>query len=148
MGNTIPYWGNGGSWSHDLNHDDSNGVTNMNFVIKDTRVISKKNSRIMTMVGSRPISLPSKSFNDFFRNAGYQVWNQWDRHVITKPFALRCEFIMKGKTDTDVDNMFTSILDLFQSLGIIQNDKLCVEGSMTKKLGGSNYLTNIKLEEL
>ena len=120
----------------------------MKFTISGARVISKKNSRIMARMGNRFMSLPSAAFQTFFRLAGLQVRTQWDHHVITKPFALRCEFVMKGKNDTDVDNMFTSILDLLQSLGIVQNDKLCVEGSMIKKHDGSDYLTTIILEEL
>lgn len=120
----------------------------MKFVIDGVRVISKKNSRIMAKMGNRFMSFPSAAYSSFFRLAGLQINTQWDHHVITKPFALRCEFVMKGKTDTDVDNMFTSVLDLLQNLGVVQNDRLCVEGSMSKKHDGKDYLTTIILEEL
>ena len=120
----------------------------MKFVIDGVRVISKKNSRIMSFRGGRYTNIPSGAYIEFVRDAGYQINTQWDHEVVRKPFALRCEFVMKGKADTDVDNMFTSVLDMLQTLGMISNDKLCVEGSMTKKSGGEKYLTTIILEEL
>lgn len=119
----------------------------MKFVIDGVRVISKKNSRIMSFRGGRYTNIPSGAYTEFVRDAGYQIMQQWDREVVRKPFALRCEFVMKGKTDTDVDNMFTSVLDLLQTLSVVVNDKLCIEGTMTKKFNGEKYLTTILLEE-
>ncbi len=84
------------------------------------RPISKKNSKQLIPVRGRTIMIPSKAYNQFRKDALVQVLG---KKPVLSPYAVRYEFQMKGRLDTDIDNMIAGINDILQEAGIIDDDK-------------------------
>ena len=106
------------------------------------RPISKKNNRR----NFRNISLPPKAYGPFEKSAVQQI--NWTDKPIAGPLKVDYIFHMKGRLDTDVDNMMAGINDILQTAGVIENDKNIIEGRFTKIAGCNDWLTEIQIQEV
>lgn len=102
------------------------------------RAISKKNSKQIIRAGTRMLLIPSKQYKTFEKDALQQLVDQGltdlvgkDEYMPVKMFTtpIKVDYIfhMKGKMDSDGDNMEAGINDILQKSGIIQNDSLIRE---------------------
>ncbi len=107
------------------------------------RPISKKNTRIPLKNG---MNIPSKAFRNFEKQALYQLLGIKDH------YDGRCKvnyiFQMKGKLDSDCDNMIGGINDILQKAGIIADDKNITEGLFRKIAGNQNWKTVIEITDI
>lgn len=92
------------------------------------RPASKKNSRQNFINHGRMISLPSKAYASFEKDALTQLLYvkrpQWE-----VPVQVLYVFYQKGKLSQDVDNAMASINDIVQKAGIIVDDKQIRKGA-------------------
>jgi len=79
----------------------------MKITIKGLRTISKKNNR----VNFSRVSLPSKAFRRFEKEALEQIGTF---EPLKGKLSIKICFDMKGKLDTDIDNMVSSIFDILE----------------------------------
>lgn len=103
------------------------------------RVISKKNNH----AGGGRFFITSKAYKEFETATLWQLKKV--REVYSEEVSIRLSFQMKGRLDTDLDNMVTSIIDVLQKAGIIVNDKKIVEINAEKTHGHSDFLTIINI---
>jgi len=104
------------------------------------RPASKKNSRR----NFGHISLPSKAYERFHEDALWQLKKVKER--FTGPVEVKYDFYQKGKLSQDVDNAITSINDVLQDAGIIDNDTHITEGYFRKQ-SASNWWTIITIKK-
>lgn len=107
------------------------------------RPISKKNSKQLIPVRGRTIMIPSTAYNKFRKEALKQIVV---RTRIASPYVLSYRFEMKGKLDTDIDNMIAGINDILQETGIIDDDKNIVQITAHKTSGFADWRTIIEVE--
>lgn len=106
------------------------------------RVISKKNSRSFVHAGKSFFTAPSAAFRRFERDALKQLAGTptYKGHV-----DVTYTFYQKGKLDFDIDNAITSINDVLQKAGIIDNDKNIVSITASKEGGYKDWRTDIEI---
>lgn len=122
----------------------------------DCRVISKKNSkRVMRSKTTRKsVVLPSVAYQRFRDEAVMLLRSQINRagagHALPFTGQVRVDthFHIKGKYNVDADNLHTSILDVLQDAGVIENDSLVVEGGYTKSGNAQDWYTLIHVTAL
>ena len=107
------------------------------------RPISKKRSYRRSRNGGFYLSDTYKNWQE---QALWQLKNYKERH--TGPIKIYYQFEMKGKLDTDLDNMVVSIDDLLEDAGIIDNDKNIVASETAKYHGFKKWRTILRIEEL
>ena len=114
------------------------------------RVISKKNSKRLIMRGGRKFFVPSEAFERFKQDANASFYQQCNGKLpkIKGPVRIDCIFYIKGAYKVDVDNLYTSILDVLQNCGIIEDDNFVLEGYLKKIPGYTDWHTDIVIEEL
>lgn len=88
-------------------------------------IIPKKNSRRLFRVGKgkRLMSLPSKEYRAWSRDAGLAVNRWW---AGASPFAGDIEvtaLIYRTRAGADLDNLLASVGDLLQQCKVIVNDR-------------------------
>lgn len=107
------------------------------------RPASKKNNRR----NFKNISLPSKAYERFEREALPQLWGK-----ILKPIAVPVfvsyVFHQKGNYKQDLDNAISSVCDVLQEAGILQDDTLIEMISAQKIMGAKEWSTEIHIEEI
>lgn len=86
--------------------------------------------------------LPSKAYEDFKNDTLRQIIAT---EKIVPPYAISFLFQMKGKLDTDIDNMVTSFMDVLQEKGILKDDKLVMEIHASKVGGRPDWITKIEI---
>lgn len=106
------------------------------------RVISKKNSRR----NFGHVSLPSKAFEAFKEDALRQIGKQVKGSTITTPVRVTILAKLKGRLDSDVDNMASSLFDILQDAEVIQNDSLVKSLYVEKQGGFKDFSTFIQIE--
>ena len=84
------------------------------------RVISKKRGRR----NFGHVSLPSKAFENFHSLVSEYLLPH-PLHI-TKAFKMTVYYYLKGKYRSDIDACVTSVLDILQDYGVVENDDLCV----------------------
>lgn len=105
------------------------------------RPISKKNNRRNFF----HTSLPSKAYERFKEDALWQL--KKTHHVFYQDYyKINYKFFMKGKLNTDFDNMIGGINDILQDAGIIVNDGLVEKGSYEKIRGCIGWWTELEIE--
>lgn len=113
----------------------------MRITISGLRPISKKNNR----VNFGRVSLPSKAFVKFEKEALKQIH-------ITKPLKGNLDidfvFYMKGKLDTDIDNMVSSMFDVLEKAGCYENDKQIVSLTASKIAGNKDWRIEVDISSL
>lgn len=105
------------------------------------RPISKKNNRR----NFGHTSLPSVAFEKFHHSAMAQLCYK-GYPKFTNPVSIDYVFYMKGKLDTDIDNLQAGINDCLQDAGILEDDKLIVQCHAIKIAGKKDWLTEISIE--
>jgi len=110
------------------------------------RPISKKNSKRIITVRGRPILISSKAYLLFEKSALWQLKAYKERHQ--GPVEVHYVFEMKGKMDTDFDNLISGLNDVLEKAGIIDNDKNIQFGSFAKYHGFKDWRTLIKIEDI
>lgn len=107
-------------------------------------VPAKKNSRINTRSGR---SFPSRRYTEWHEQASLEILAQGIQQFAR--VRITVEFQFRTNRRTDLDNKLSSILDLFQDLGILEDDRwqIVPEVVMTASLGKED-ITLITLEEL
>lgn len=117
-------------------------------IILKGRPATKKNSKQVfrnPRTGKICIS-SSKAFTRFETDALYQIMEQKCRKNIN-PCHVEITFYIKGKYRVDVDNLITSIFDILQASGVIENDNQ-IDSVTAKKINGNEeWLTKIVIEE-
>lgn len=82
----------------------------------------------------------SKAFNRFRIDALKQIVRGAD---IKPPYHLQYRFEMKGKLDTDLDNMIAGINDILQEAEVLIDDKLILSLSAIKVPACKDWKTEI-----
>jgi Holliday junction resolvase RusA-like endonuclease len=114
------------------------------------RPIAKKNSkRVWRGPGGRPILVPSKAYKRFEGDAVVQLIEQQQqiKNSFDCPCHLELEFHIKGKYKVDIDNLISSICDILELTGVVENDNLITSVSAKKTQGAKDWLTEIVLFE-
>ena len=117
----------------------------MKITIKELRTISKKNARIPIRHGGRSMNIPSKAFRRFEKEALEQIGTH---KPLKGNLDIDIVFYMKGKLDTDIDNMVSSIFDVLEKAGCYENDKQITSLTATKIAGQKDWLTEIDIVSL
>ena len=105
------------------------------------RPIVKKNNRTNT---GRGFTVPSKRYRQWESDALWQLTQYGQRW--TGKIAVTLTFQMKGRLDADLDNLVTSVLDVLQESGAIDDDKNVVSLHATKHSGFEEWVTIIEVE--
>lgn len=118
----------------------------------DGRVISKKNSKQWVVRGGRRFLIPSQSFDKFRISAITQLMQHFKFRAprISSKVYVAVHFYLKGNVDIDIDNAFTSILDILQdkSFPIITNDKNVMSAHQEKTLNEAYFHTRIVVKTM
>lgn len=96
--------------------------------------------------GGKLYHLPSKAYERFHTDAIEQLLGVSE--LIPSPYKIDYLFEMKGKLDSDVDNMMASINDCLQDAGIIDNDKNVLKGSYAKTRGHPEFTCYVDIESV
>lgn len=113
------------------------------------RVISKKNNWHPIRRGNRTMIITSPRWKVFEKDAVSQLKEQQGtKKTIKSEVYIDYTFLMKGKGNSDTSNMITSIDDLLEKAGIIENDRLVTSGSFQRIIGQPEYITEIVIREL
>jgi Holliday junction resolvase RusA-like endonuclease len=107
------------------------------------RVISKKNNN--KFWNGRVVK--TKAWQRFEETALWQLKSQ-KRKTLTGPVYVDYCFLMKGKGASDGDNMQTSINDLLEKSGIIENDKQIRAWSGRIFGGQDEYTTEVEISKI
>lgn len=107
------------------------------------RPISKKNSRR----NFGKVSLPSIGYVKFEKLALAQL-EAMQIEPLLGPVRVKYRFCMKGRLDSDVDNMIAGINDILQKAGIIENDSLILEGSFIKQPLCPDWQTILEIKQI
>ena len=111
------------------------------------RVISLKNSKRVVRSRGRTLVLPSKAHEKFLALALPQLIPSRPRVPFDFPYTLHLTFHLKGKLDSDVDNLCATMGDLLMAAGIVADDKQCTRLVAEKRAGGKDFVTEIELVE-
>jgi len=84
--------------------------------------------------------ISSKAFNRFRVDALKQIVR--GKHI-DPPYHIDFVFEMKGKLDTDIDNMIAGISDILQEAGVLEDDKLILSLSARKIPACKDWKTTI-----
>lgn len=107
------------------------------------------------MRGGRPFLIPSKAYERFKREAHEQIHKQvsWDPFPFNNVppdglFDICCTFYQKGKLTQDGDNALSSILDVLQDSGILNDDKYVISASYNIVRGEKEWKTEVEITRL
>lgn len=104
-------------------------------LVIDGRIPSLKNSRQMICRGSKPILLPSKSYQEWHEDASKQLMTQRLKKGI-KSCSVEMIFYMPDNRRTDLTNKAESVMDLLVDNRIITDDSWQVVEKLTLRIGG------------
>ncbi len=122
-------------------------MTHWSATLDGIRVISLKNSKRVVRTGGRTIVLPSKAHEKFMALALPQLIPIRPRVPFDFPYTLHLTFHLKGKLDSDVDNLCVTVGDLLMAAGIVADDKQCMRLVAEKRSGGKDFVTEIEVVE-
>lgn len=117
------------------------------------RVRSKKNSKqiVQTRYG-QTFLVSSKAYRNFESEVIDLLTKQTTGKnlPLKPPYAVSYVFRMKGNGATDLDNMISSVNDIMQKLGIIDDDKNIMKHlePTEKVIGADSYEAIITVEEM
>lgn len=108
------------------------------------RPISKKNSK--RIIGGRsPRLMSSDAYIRFEENALSQIES---KRCLKGKLDISYVFYMKGKLDSDLDNMIAGINDILEKAEVIENDKNIVSMSAIKMHGANDWKTEIEITKI
>lgn len=112
----------------------------MEQIILNGRPCSKKNSRkaIYNRASGKMIFIAGDAYERFKEDALWQLkrFRKFTGHV-----KIDYEFYIKGKLRQDVDNAITSVNDVLQDAGLIENDDYIEAGSFKKYRNAPDWKT-------
>ena len=106
------------------------------FVLRGTPP-SKKNSKIISCVGTRPRLFPSKTYVAWHKEALVQLKDQKvkpEKHKEIRTITLT--FFSKDKRKYDLTNKAESVMDLLVDYGFIEDDNFAVLSCIQLVYGG------------
>jgi Holliday junction resolvase RusA-like endonuclease len=109
-------------------------------IVIEGRPISKKNHRR----NFGHTSLPSVAYAKFQQHALWQLKGLKEK--FNGEVIVNYIFYMKGRLDTDCDNMIGGVNDILQDAGIIDNDKNIIAGSFRKIPGNKDWKTILEID--
>lgn len=116
------------------------------FTISGRPIVKKNNKQIFYKNGKINVR-SKKSYYDYRKIALEEL--EMLSYTIGKlepPYQISYDFYMKGKEDSDIDNMIASINDILQDAGYITNDKQIISIGESNKISGCReWQTNIKI---
>ena len=96
--------------------------------------VPKKNSRVNTRSGR---SFPSARYTKWHRAAQTVIQNQWGRYYSPLPRAFVVAiFYAPDKRKRDLTNLYQSVEDLFNDMGIWEDDNYFVQPVLSLFFGG------------
>ena len=105
---------------------------------------SKKNQRQMFVKNGRMINIPSKRYKEWHDQA---MWQLKGVKKLKPPYEITTVFWFKDKRRKDLDNAQSSVLDLLQDVGIIEDDDAKLLTKITAVYGGvSKDAPRVKVE--
>lgn len=109
------------------------------------RVIVKKNSQmaLKTKQGKTFIKQSNRSAQWQKENIAMMTFQFANKETLQPPYRVEYHFQMKGKLDSDIDNMMASINDALQKSNIIGDDKKIIEVHSTKRGGFKDFETEV-----
>lgn len=114
------------------------------------RVISKKNSKQWIVRGRKKFLTPSDSYERFRMNTIAQLMDSFKFRAprIDGKIHVSVHFYLKGNIDIDIDNAFTSILDILQdkNFPVIVNDKNVFSSQLLKTSNMAHFYTEIGIK--
>lgn len=110
-------------------------------MIINGRPISKKNNHSGR---SGKFFITSKRYKQWETDALRQL-KKYKKRWTGKELVIDITIECKGKEDTDLDNMLTSIIDVLQKGEIIENDKYIVHIAASKYHGFKEWRTQIEI---
>lgn len=101
------------------------------------RPISKKNNHVGS---NNRFFITSKRYKQWETEAMWQVKGEkkWTGKIVVHVW-----FSLKGNMDADLDNLTTSVLDVLQKAGVIDNDKNVVKIDARKQGGYPDWSTEV-----
>ena len=92
--------------------------------------------------------VPSVAYKRFEGSAVAQLMEQNHRiTTITKPCHLELEFHIKGKIHVDLDNLISSICDILELTGVVEDDDLITSINARETQGNKNWVTELVVYE-
>lgn len=116
----------------------------LEYIIR-TPVRSKKNSRQLFLTGTGVRNIPSEAYKTFEETALWELKMQHPKPA-TRPYKIRYNFTLKGKSLIDIDNAVASINDVLMKAGILGDDKDIVKIVALKTNDNPYNLTKIMIE--
>lgn len=107
------------------------------------RPISKKRNYKQTRTGRMYLSSAWRRWEE---KALWQLKSYKERHIGN--IKVNYVFEMKGKLDTDIDNLVVGINDILQEAGIIDDDKNIMVVDARKYRGFKDWVTHIEITKL
>lgn len=108
------------------------------------RVPSKKNARRIFANHGHVISLPSEGY-ERYKHESLKVIEELGITTIAPPYTITIDFMLKGKGNSDIDNMTSSIFDILQDAMVLDDDKNVLELIAHKHIGCEGYETIIRI---
>lgn len=103
-------------------------------IILKGRIPSKKNSRWIKIIRGVPISLPSKKYKDWHKDASWQLKEQ---RVTAPPFSvIKIVIYAPDKRAADLTNKAESIMDLLTDNEVIADDNWFEVPEILLRFGG------------
>lgn len=109
------------------------------------RPISKKNNRTLIRRGRATISIPSAAYQRYQEDCMWQL-KKYRKSFGDETISADFIFSMKGKLDTDIDNMVSGVLDILQDAEVFPDDKKVVEIHAIKVPGCKDWGAQINLK--
>jgi len=109
------------------------------------RIPSKKNSKRIVRNGGKTFVISSKNWMDFEKA---QLPRIEALSNLKSPYKVDYKFYLKGKGNTDIDNMMAGINDLFEKAGVIDNDKNILHVTAEKIIGADEYKAEVTIFEV
>jgi Holliday junction resolvase RusA-like endonuclease len=111
------------------------------------RVIVKKNSRrIFKAPNGRVIIAPSLAYEKFKRKAKAEIMSQCFDAKFINIVHVDYTFYLKGKMDSDLDNIIASVNDILMDAGILEDDSQICSISATKIPNRRDFETQIEIQ--
>jgi crossover junction endodeoxyribonuclease RusA len=109
------------------------------------RPITKKNNRSFVRGNRGGFTIASPRYRQYEEDCLWQLKQYKEKH--TGPMSIKIVFEMKGKLDSDLDNMVTSILDVLQKAEVIDDDKNVMALDAQKYRGFKDWVTHIEIKK-
>ena len=94
------------------------------------RIPSKKNSKRIVMVNSKPRLLSSKDYLSWEREAISEIRSNWEEKKIARCESITYDFLFPDKRVRDLSNAVEGVNDALVLAGVLTDDKWQVTGNV------------------